>query len=64
MKEGFERTWQLTNRAYSAHAEVPAPLYDAMLRILESGVHRNLSEYMRALIEKDVEERGIELEPV
>lgn len=64
MKEGLERTWQLTKRAYSVHAEVPAPLYDAMLRILESGAHLNLSEYMRTLIEKDVEERGIELEPM
>ena len=64
MGEGFERTWRLTKRAYSVHAEVPAPLYDAMLRILESKAHRNLSEYMRDLIEKDVEERGIELEPM
>ena len=64
MEEGFERTWQLTKRAYSIHAEVTAPIYDAMLRILESGVHLNLSEYVGALIEKDVEERGIELEPL
>jgi len=64
MKEGLERTWQLTKRSYSVHAEVPAPLYDAMLKIQESGVHRNLSEYMRAIIEKDVEENGIELEPM
>jgi len=59
-----ERTWRLTKRAYFVHAEVPAPLYDAMLRILESGVHLNLSEYMKALIEKDIEERGIELAPL
>lgn len=64
MDEGFERTWRLTKRAYNVHAEVPAPLYDAMLRIQESGVHRNLSEYMRTLIEKDVEERGLELAPM
>ena len=64
MEEGFERTWQLTKRAYSIHAEVTAPIYDAMLRILESGIHLNLSEYVGALIEKDVEERGIELEPM
>lgn len=64
MKEGFERTWSLTKRAYFVHAEVPAPIYDAMLRILESGVHLNLSEYMKSLIEKDVEDRGIELAPL
>jgi len=59
-----ERTWRLTKRAYSVHAEVVAPIYDAMLRILESGADLNLSEYVRTLIEKDVEERGIELEPM
>lgn len=64
MKEGFERTWQLTKRSYTVHAEVVAPIYDAMLRILETRAHRNLSEYMGALIEKDVEERGIELAPL
>jgi len=59
-----ERTWRLTKRAYSVHAEVVAPIYDAMLRILESGAYLNLSEYMGTLIEKDVEKRGIELEPI
>ena len=64
MEEGLERTWRLTKRSYSVHTEVVAPIYDAMLRILESGVHLNLSEYVGALIEKDVEERGIELAPM
>jgi len=64
MDKGLKRTWQLTKRAYSVHAEVVAPLYDAMLRILETGTHRNLSEYIGDLIEKDVEERGIELAPL
>jgi len=64
MVEGSERTWQLTKRAYSVHTEVVAPIYDAMLRILETGVHLNLSEYMGALIERDIEERGIELAPL
>ena len=64
MKERFERTWRLTKRSYSVHAEVTAPIYDAVLRILESGAQLNLSEYLGALIVKDVEERGIELEPM
>jgi len=64
MEEGLKRNWRLTKRAYFVHVEVVAPIYDAMLRILESGVHLNLSEYVGALIEKDVEERGIELEPM
>lgn len=64
MDEGVERTWKLTKRSYFVHSEIPVPLYDALLRILESGVHLNLSEYMRTLIENDVEERGIELAPL
>jgi len=64
MKEGFERTWRLTKKVYSVPVKVKAPIYDAMLRILESGGHLNLSKYVGDLIEKDIEERGIELEPV
>ena len=64
METDLERTWQLTKRSYTVHAEVVAPIYDAMLRILQSGVPRNLSEYMGDLIEKDIEARGIELSPL
>ena len=64
MKEGIERTWRLTKRDYNVHGKVTAPIYDAVLRILESGDQLNLSEYVGALIVKDVEERGIELEPM
>ena len=63
MEEELERTWQLTKKSYVLHAEVIAPLYDAMLRILQSGAYLNLSEYMGDLIEKDIKERGIELAP-
>ena len=59
-----ERTWQLTKRSYTVHAEIPTPIYDAMLRILESGPQLNLSEYMGDLIVKDIENRGIELAPM
>jgi len=62
MDDKLERNWSLTKRSYSVHVEVTAPIYDAMLRILESGVNLNLSEYVGALIEKDIEVRGIELE--
>ena len=61
MEEG-ERTWRLTKRSYPVHSEVTAPVYDAMLRIVKSGAYLNLSKYVGDLIEKDVEERGIELE--
>jgi len=64
MEEGFERTWQLTKRFYAIHSVVPVQIYDAILRIQASGIHLNLSEYMRALIEKDIKERGIELAPL
>ena len=63
-EEKWERPWRLTKRAYSVHAEVTAPLYDAMLRIIESGAQLNLSEYLGGLIEKDIKERGIELAPL
>jgi len=63
MEEELERTWQLTKKSYVLHAEVIAPIYDAMLRILQSGAYLNLSEYMGDLIEKDIKERGIELAP-
>ena len=64
MEEGFERTWQLTKRFYAIHSTVPVQIYDAILRIQASGIHLNLSEYMRALIEKDIEARGIKLAPL
>ena len=63
MEKGLERPWQLTKKSYTVHAEVVAPIYDAMLRILQTGVPRNLSEYMGDLIEKDIEARGIKLAP-
>jgi len=64
MEKDLERTWQLTKRSYSIHAVVTAPIYDAVLRILQSGAHLNISEYMGDLIEKDVEKKGIVLEPM
>ncbi len=64
LKEGFERTWRLTKRAYTIHSKVTAPIYDAVLRILESGDHLNPSEYIGDLIMKDIEARGIELVPM
>ncbi len=64
MEEEFERTWQLTKRFYAIHSTVPAQIYDAILRIQASGIHLSLSEYMRALLEKDIEARGIKLAPL
>lgn len=64
MDEEWEKTWRLTERTYSVHFKMANPIYDAVLRVLESGVHLNLSGYLRALIEKDIEERGIELKPM
>ena len=63
MEEGSERTWQLTKRFYSIHSTVPVQIYDAILRVQASGIHLTLSEYMRGLIEKDIEARGIKLAP-
>ena len=64
MEDDIERTWRLTKRSYSIFAEVSAPLYDALLRVLESGASLSISDYLRDLVEKDIKERGIELAPL
>lgn len=64
MKITPERTWRLTKKAYDFQFEVKTPIYDAMLRVLETGTHLNLSEYVEDLIENDVKTRGIQLEPI
>jgi len=64
MAEGVERSWRLTKSFYYVYAKVTAPIYDAVLSILESGEYLNLSEYVGDLIKKDIGERGMELAPM
>ncbi|MFH2110706.1 MAG: hypothetical protein ABIJ47_05530 [Candidatus Bathyarchaeota archaeon] len=56
-----ENIWSLTKSSYSFNVRVTAPIYDALLRILETGAYLNLSEYVNYLIRKDLEEKGIQL---
>ena len=64
MDENREKTWQLTKKVYPVNVKVAAPVYDAMLRFLESGAYLNLSEYMNELFQQYFKERGVELEPI
>ena len=62
--EKRERTWQLTKKVYQVNVRVTAPIYDALLRILETGAYLNLSEYINDMFQQYFKERGIELEAV
>ena len=62
--EKRERTWQLTKKVYQVNVRVTAPIYDALLRILEMGAYLNLSEYINDVFQQYFKERGIELEAV
>ena len=56
--------WSLTKSSYSFNVRVTAPIYDALLRILETGAYLNLSEYANYLIRRDLEEKGIQLKKI
>ncbi len=62
MEEKREKTWQLTDKPYKISIKVTAPIYDAMLSIIESGAYLNIPDYLRDLIRRDLEARGIRLE--
>jgi len=56
------KTWQLTKKSYKIPLRVTAPIYDAMLGIIESGAHFNVQDYLMNLIRRDLRARGIKLE--
>jgi len=62
--EKVEKTWQLTKKFYPVHIKVTAPVYDVMLRFLETGAYLNLSEYINELFQQYFSEKGIELEAI
>lgn len=62
--EKVEKTWQLTKKVYPITVRVTAPVYDVMLRFLETGAYLNLSEYINELFQQYFSERGIELEAI
>lgn len=62
--EKGEKTWQLTKKSYSVKLRLMAPIYDAMLRVLETGAYLNFSEYVIDLIRQNLKERGLEVEAI
>lgn len=61
-EERREKAWRLTKKSYSVKVRMTAPIYDAMLRVLETGAYLNLPEYVIDLIRQNLKERGLELE--
>ena len=41
---------------------ISPPMYDAVIKVVESGVYVNVTDYLRDIVRKDLEARGIELE--
>lgn len=62
MNEG--KAWQLIKKVYTINVRMPAPIYDAVLRIIETGAYLNPSEYINDLLKQNFKERGIELDVI
>jgi len=41
---------------------ISPPMYEAVIKIVKSGSYVNVTDYLRDIIRKDLEARGIELE--
>jgi len=41
---------------------ISPPMYDAVIKVVESGSYVNVTDYLRDIVRKDLEARGIELE--
>jgi len=41
---------------------ISPPMYDAIIKVVESGIYVNVTDYLRDIVRKDLEARGIELE--
>ena len=61
-EENRERSWQLTEESYKVSIRVAAPIYDAMLRVLDSGVYFNVQDYIKDVIRRDLEARDIRMD--
>lgn len=62
MGEEKETQWQLTKKVYRFNVRVPTPLYDAMLRTIESGAYYNSSEFITDILQKYFKENGVKVE--
>ncbi len=61
MAEEYEKRWQLTKKVYRINVRITAPLYDAMLRTMESGFYYNVSEFLIDVLRKYFTEKSIEI---
>ena len=41
---------------------ISPPMYEAIIKVVESGSYVNVTDYLRDIIRKDLEARGINLE--
>ena len=62
MAEEKEKQWQLTKKVYRFNVRVTRPLYDAMLRTIESGAYYNPSEFIIDVLQKHFKEKGVKVE--
>jgi len=59
-----EKKWQLTKKAYQLKVRFTAPIYNAILRLLETGGYLNISECTNDLLKQYFMKEGINLETI
>lgn len=59
-----EKTWQLTKKVYQVNVRLTTPIYDAILRSLETGAYFNFSECINDLLKQYFTEKGVEFEVI
>ena len=62
MTEEKEKTWQLIKKVYRINVRITKPLYDVVLRVLDSGRYYNTSEFFIDLLQKHFKNKGIKIE--
>ena len=58
--EGRRRRQRWDTKVISGR--ISPPMYDAVIKVVETGPYVNVTDYLRDLIRKDLEARGIGLE--
>jgi len=58
--EGKRRRERWDTRMISGR--ISPPMYEAVIKVVESGSYVNVTDYLRDIIRKDLEARGIVLE--
>lgn len=57
--EGRRRRQRWDTKVISGR--ISPPMYEAVIKVVESGSYVNVTDYLRDIIRKDLEARGIEL---